>query len=487
MKNSPLHIRSLFSHRQHPIKILGYTTKSFWLLLIPLARSLIAMRFDIATWLKGWWLDILVILVIFAYAVLRWFFVTFKIEKDHIEANTGYFGLCKTSIPYSKLCTICASQGVLYRPFRAYKVYFDTNSGSRASSDIVLSLKKSDYERLFAYFPMDEKGRAKFTHAPERKSVLIFSLLFSSTLSGVILFTTLIIEVSRIVGRELEERFISTVNEYMQKFAIKLPRYVVAFAMVIILSWLYSFMINVFRHWSFTVTRQGDKFIIKSGFVSKRYHIISAEKINYIDIEQSFLMKIFNICSVHIHCSGYGKGRREIAVLIPITTFSQVQSSLSLLMPETPIPDLMIRPNKKDIKRFLFVPSLLCLIVPIADFVLIRLFPGWREVIRFSAIMCVIPFAWLLAVKIAAGFVTGTGEEKKWITLSYCQVYRFHYIIVNKNKISKVTYFQTPFQRRADVCNLRINTFGESICCHSVKHLPLKEAENFVDDCGILS
>ena len=478
--------RNIFAHRQHPIKILGYTTKSFWLLLIPLTRSLVALKFDIATWLRGWWLDLVVIIVIFAYAFLRWLFVTFYIEDDHIEANAGYFGLFKTIIPYDKLCTVSASQGVLYRPFRAYKVYFDTNSGSQASADMVLSLKKSDYDRLFELFPLEQQGKAKFTHSPDKKSVFFFSLLFSSTLSGVILFTTLIIQASRIVGRELEERFFDTVNstvdEFAGRLAVTLPRYVIIAALLILLSWGYSFGINLFRHWSFTVTRQGDKFIIRSGFVSKRYHMISADKINYIDIRQSFLMKIWSVCSVHIHCAGYGKGSREFAVLIPITTFSRVKSSLAMLIPGCRIPDIEIRPRRRDIKRFLYVPSLLCMVIPIADFILIRLFPSWREVIRFSAVMLIIPFVWLLAVKIAAAFVTGIGQNGEQVALSYCQVYRFHYVIVNRDKITKATYFQTPFQRRKKVCTLRLNTYGESICLHSVKHLPLESVREFFNE-----
>ncbi|MBQ7755735.1 MAG: hypothetical protein IJ401_00305, partial [Oscillospiraceae bacterium] len=73
-------MNDFFKKRQHPIKILGYTTRTFWLLLIPLARSLVAVKFDVATWLEGWWLDMIVLAFMFLYALFRWFFVTFEIH-----------------------------------------------------------------------------------------------------------------------------------------------------------------------------------------------------------------------------------------------------------------------------------------------------------------------------------------------------------------------------------------------------------------------
>lgn len=479
-------LKDFFDKRQHPIKILGYTTKSFWLLIIPLTRSLIAMKFDIAQWLKGWWLDILVIALIFAYAFFRWFFITFRIHSDHITASTGYFGLCKTKIYYSSICSVSFSQGAFYRPFRAYKVYIDTNSGNKSSSDIQLTFKKSDFEKLFISTKNIGESGPGFTYAPRRFYVFLFSLVFSSTLSGVILFATLIIQASRIIGRELEERFLHTVNEYMQKLAIKLPRYVVMVALIVILGWLYSFMVNLFRHWSFNVSRRGDRIIIKSGVISKRTHVISAEKINYIDIQQSFLMKIFNICSVHIHCTGYGKSRREIAALIPIATFSEIESSLRLLSPETPLPECTLNARLRNIMRFLWPPIWIAMLIPAADFILISLFPGWREVIRFVAVIGEIPCVWLLMVKIASAYVTGVGQTEDYLSLSYCKLYGFHRVIVPKNKISKVSVWQSPFQFVFKNCNLKFYTFGENISCHPVKNLPLEDSLDFLNETGLL-
>lgn len=475
-------IKGFFIKRQHPIKILGYTSKSFWLLLIPLTRSLVSMSFDIATWLRGWWLDILVIFLVFGYAFLRWYFITFSIEKDHIKTRTGYFGLLESKIYFNEICSISASQGAFYRPFRAFKIFIDTNSGSSSTSDVNLTFKSSDVNKLFDYAKSDKTNKLKFTYIPKRLNVFIFSLLFSSTLSGVILFATLIIQASRIVGRELEERFFFTFNEYMQRFAIKLPRYVVVIALVIILGWLYSFLVNLARHWSFNLTRMDDKYIIQSGIITKRAHILSADKINYVDIQQSFLMKIFNICSVQIHCTGYGKARREIAAIIPIATFSEVESSLKMLMPDVPLPDMKLKPKLRNIMRFLWLPIIICLAIPVVYYVLIYFFPNWNEVIKFVSVIAEIPASWLLFVKIASAYSTGVGFDEHYASLSYCRLYKFHKVIVRKDKISKVTFLQNPIQYFKNNTHIKFYTQGESINCHTVKNFPLDEAVDYLND-----
>ena len=57
--------------RQHIIKLFGYTTKYFWLLIIPVLRSLHTIfkeGADLMEWLEGAYLDLLVLGVIFGFA-----------------------------------------------------------------------------------------------------------------------------------------------------------------------------------------------------------------------------------------------------------------------------------------------------------------------------------------------------------------------------------------------------------------------------------
>lgn len=438
-----------------------------------------AVKFDIATWPEGWWLDMIVIGVMFAYAIFRWVFVTFEIGDTEISATMGLFGARKVSIPYSKVCTVCCSQGAFYRLFRAFTVYIDTNSGSELRSDLTLCVKNEHIEKLKSFSDEQTTQKPVFSYSPRKRNLLVFSLLFSSTLSGVILFATLIIQSSRIVGREIEERFFKTLSDYAKYFTVNLPNYVVTIALIVILGWLYSFVLNIVRHWNFTVTRNGGKLIITSGIITKRFHQISVDKINYIDLQQSLLMKIFKICSVHIHCSGYGKSRREIAVLIPVTTLSVVEKTVGLLLCEYVPSKITLKPRVKNIMRFLWPPLILCAAIPVVAVILAYFINGWSEIIRFVAIMVEIPSMWLLVVKASSIFTTGIGFEKGLLNLSYCRFYKFHRVIVNRKSVSKISIYQNPVQYLFRNCSFRFNTHGESNTSHKVKNFPLTKAQRF--------
>lgn len=472
-------MKEFFKKRQHPVKILGYTTKTFWLLLIPLARSLVAVKFDVATWLAGWWLDMIVLGIMFLYAFLRWIFVTFEIHHNEICANTGLFGFFKVKIPYDKVCTVSLSQGAFYRAMGAYNVYIDTNSGTQFKSDLNLAMNGYHIVKIKKYSKSDVNLKTSFSYSPRKRNLLAFSLLFSSTLSGLILFSTLIIQSSRIVGRELEERFFNTVNSYARTFAIRLPYYVVIFAMIIFGAWLYSFCLNLFRHLNFKVTRTDDKLIITSGFITKRFHMLSLDRINFIDIQQSLLMKLFKICSVHIHCTGYGKSRREIAVLIPVTTLSVVEKTMGLLLPEIKNTKITLKPRLKNIMRYLWPPIWLCCGIPLVAVILGHFINGWSDIIRFVAIMLEIPSVWLLLVKAYSIFTTGVGLNKNYANFCYCRFYKFHNVIVSTRNISKITLYQTPVQYLAKNASFMINTYGETETHHIIKNFPLVKAQRF--------
>ena len=75
--------------RQHPIKILGYTSKTLWLLAIPIIKNIAVYRFDIKGWISTYWLDLIMIVSMLGFAVFRWLFVFYRIEDDGITAHFG--------------------------------------------------------------------------------------------------------------------------------------------------------------------------------------------------------------------------------------------------------------------------------------------------------------------------------------------------------------------------------------------------------------
>lgn len=467
----------MFKYRQHPLTIFGYITSGFWLLLIPLTRSLIAMKFNIAEWLKGAWLDVLIVGLIFGFAFLRWFFITFKIEDEYIQTGTGYFGLIKSKIYYSQASSMTCSQGIFLRLIRAYRINIDTNSNARPFSkhNVTIVVKKSEFEKLYTIIKGHGDGMAKFSYQPKKSQLLIFSFLFSSTISGVILIATILYQGVRIVGREVEQQFLLDLNNRVAEFlTINLPPITVAIIMIIVVGWLYSFMVNLIRHWDFTAVRQGRNIIIQSGIITKRINIIDIDRINFIDTRQSFLMRIFKICSVQISCAGYGKSNRQISVLVPVTTNEEVLMSLRVLVPKFPRPTLTLRSRLIQLPSFLTTPVLIVASVPVAAYIVSWIFPEWESIIMFLMVMFMIPGFWFIVVKFASVFTTGIGFHDGYATLSYCRFYSFHTVVVPIERICIATTKQTVMQYFNKQCDLKIYTNSEKTSYHKVKNFQLK-------------
>lgn len=488
-------IKGFFRRRQHPIKILQYIAKYLWLLLIPLAKYLIAKNFDLKDWIKTNWVDILTLSIIISYGFLRWVFIYFEIEEDSIIAHTGYFGIEKTQVFFSEMASMSLCQGYIYRFIGACTLYIDTDAKSIQNSDIRLDINSKQAFSIYELATKKCHNKPKYIFNSQKRNLVLFSLLFSSTLSGVLLTLTFIYEAYRIVGREIEEQFIEKLNTQLEKLTLHIPKYLLLVAAVVAGGWLVSFLSNLMRHWNFTCTRCADMLMISSGKGTKRRHVIMRERINYIDYQQSMLMKIFNICSVAVQCTGYGKRRLEISALVPITTNSRAESSVKLLMPNVPDVKYDVRTGKADLGRFLTLPLLFCFLTwkaynSLKEFIpqipdIDQIIPEWADNLKILAVLTLMPLLWLTVVKTAATFNTAIGFDNGHCILSYCKNYRFHRAVISLDRISKIIIRQNLLQRISGVCVLRIYTNAESARCHKIRSMKYKKLIKLLKENGL--
>lgn len=477
-------LKHFFSCRQHPVIMISYTAKYLWLLVIPLAKYLIAVKFDLRSWIETNWVEILTVSAIFGYAFLRWLFVYFELEEDSVVAHTGYFGITQTRVYFSEISSVTLSQNYLFRAIHACSLYIDTDAKSIQKADIALELNKKQAFEIYEKIAENSGIQPKYIYHSRRWEMMIFSLLFSSTLSGMIILVSIIYEANKIVGRAMEQRFIERVNTEIEKAYIYVPKYFLIAGLVIAGGWLISFTANLMRHWNFSCTRCADMFLIKSGKGTRRRHVLMRDKITYIDYQQSMLMKIFKICSVSVKCTGYGKIKQEISALIPITTNNQVDSSIKLLIPGIPEIKDAVKTGVSDIRRFVMVPALCCFIPPAAWYVLRKFLPMWSQEIRMLAILFFIPLVWLTIVKFGAAFCTGIGvdESSEYLRLSYCKLYKFHRVIVGKDKISMIKVRQYAWQKVIGTCSVIFYTNSESVSRHVVKNIKYSEFLELIKD-----
>lgn len=477
--------------RQHPIAILRYVSKNFWLLLIPLLRGLLALRFDFYNWLSGAYLDILVVLAIFGAAFFHWWNVNFCIGKKRIYVRTGLFIRESMKIPYTSITAVSIKKSFAMRPLRAVTILLDTDSSStvnkREDPDVKLIIREKDVDKLLTYFKA-ESDEKKICYKSNRRRMLFFSLAFSSALSGLIYFGTFLIQGGRLVGNELEERFLGAVNNVTrvaEKVIYGITPVTVGIIIILGAGWLYSFISNYLRHINFELEKSKNGIQIKSGFFSRWLYYINADKVNYADLRQNMLMKIFRVMSVNVSCSGYGKQKNEIPVFVPVTGKKNVAEVMEKFLPEFSSDEgarYDVKPSY--IMKFLGPPSVLIFAIILLFSAVVFFFPEWYSVALFAAAMGEIVAVHLLIVNLAAFLSNGVEICKGSIVVRYCKAFGFHNVIAPLDKISEIRISQNFLQKLNGSCNFLLYTRGERATRHRIRGLQLCDAEKAVSQLG---
>ncbi len=472
--------------RQHPIKILSYATRNFWLLSIPLIRGLIYLRFDFEAWVAGAWFDILIVFCMLLLAFIRWGTKFYRYTNEAFYVRTGVASKIEKEVLYRSFSSVEVERKFWLRPFKAAILRIDTNSGSSKKSDLALTLQLKDLNVFIEVYSYTQHShKLKLCYYPKKTHLVFFSLIFSNTLSGVILLSTLIFQGGKIIGNELEQRFVDTFNSYTRKLTQNISPTALAVSLVILGGWLISFCINLLRHWNFCCERKGSKIVVRSGFLTKRTSYLSSKRINYADLRQSLMSIIFRVSSVHVHCTGYGKVKHAIAVLVPFTDRQEVFTTLKMLLPDYPTIKTTVKPTTFQFRRFIFFPVVFILVIAIVGLTMLNFFPTWDNMIFFVCIIAIIPFIWLLIVKFVSTYTTGIGYAEGFIALKYCHFFEFHTVIVPVDKITMVEIRQSLAQKPTDNCTLVIYTNAEKTKSHIVRFLTYSDTIGFLQQNSI--
>lgn len=475
--------------RQHPIRLLSYTTRYFWLLLIPLARSLYSLSFRLdafRVWLRGAWLDLLVLLVIVCFAWLRWLCVRFSFDGEKIVLARGLYVTVEDTVYYSQITTLSIRQGFFYRLLGACTVSIATNAGIFDRADVTIVMRRASANKLYAAVRGSRKKSLNYSVSPNKLRLILFSLLFSSALSGVLIIVALLIETGQVFDRELEARILlDTLTEAVNRAAIYVPPIISLIIIVIVGGWALSFVSNLFMFWGFVLTKCADSLYVKCGIWTKSRHIILRERINYIDLKQSFLSKVFNVSSLHVNCAGYGSaGRDEMTVVLPITTRKEINGAIQEVFPEYPRPKIELKTDPRSYGGF-YTHPIIWAVAPACGFLFVYFFlPRWYALLYPAMAITLIPAIWLAICRTLSMFITGIGMNDGYVTLRYSSLFTFHTVIAPKEKIAKVYIRQSPFQRISGSCTAFVYTTSDKKTRHKIYGLKLARALEWFDRNG---
>lgn len=219
-------------------------------------------------------------------------------------------------------------------------------------------------------------------------------------------------------------------------------------------------------------------------FTNRRFSIL-VKNINYLDIRQSLITKLFRVYLVFISCTGYGKGGGRVSALIPAGTQKSVYQTLDMLLPEIKPRARALRPNAGALIRYIISPMWACILVPAGGFILSFILPEWSEAIKILTVMAMLPSVWCLILKIVDFITAGITCDNETITLRYSRWFVLHTVVVPREKISMIHLRQSCFQVKDGHCDVLVYTYSEGKIpwrnMHRVKNVRIDYAREILN------
>lgn len=471
--------------RQHPLFVVHAFSKYLILLIFPLLRSFVLLQGNVLAWVQGTWFDILVLLGIIGAGVAQWWCIRYTLYPEGVLAFSGVLIQEKRYIPYRNFSSIVMEEPFYLLPFRAARLRLETDSGSTRHADLTLLLRRRQAEQFlncgagrFAAEPCRAEG--KRSYHPRALYIAILSLITSNTITGVLFAATFLSQSGKVLGEQFERMLLNSFTRLVQFLAFKIPPAAALAAAVLLGGWALAFLITLVSNLRFRAERKGRLLTVKSGIVTRKEYYLAVERINYVRFRQSLVTRIFGFYSAFLNCTGYGKERNELAVLLPAVGDEELKRSLRLLLPEYRISRRKYRPWIRTVSRFLIPPLTVMLGIALLFAALYLLFPRFRETTLFFALMAMVPAVWWFFVKIAAYFHVGIGIKEDIYTFRYTFGYAFFTAVLHKDKIARVEVRQSLFQKMSRCADVVVHPFSEKRAHFRLHNIQIDEVEAFL-------
>lgn len=463
-------------HRQHPIAMLRYTYRYLFLLLLPLGRGLLYVRTPAGLyhWLRGTWLDLTVVLLLLLLPLAEWYRHTYAVTSYGFLIRRGLPLWRETTLPRHSITTLTVERPWYLRILGAVRIAIDTDAGSPYRADHRLIIKAAQAAAILAQ-RQAAATRAVYTYRPPRSHVVVFSILASNSLSGVLLLATTLYQTGRILGEGVQDTLLNNVEAIAGLLTV-IPRTAAVIALTVLAGWGAGVVRNLLRYLPFRVTRTENALHIRTGAPVRRDHLCAVSAVNYVDHRQSLMSRLLRLHTVFVNCVGYGKEKNAMAVLLPACPRDAALYAVERLLPAYRQQPVSLRPRRWAILRYLRTPLLVAaLLLPVSR-LLQGLLPNWQELLYYLTFIAYVPCAGALAVGLLAFFTTGMAVKDGYYTLRYARHFTFHTVVVPPDKVVTRLLRQNPLQRLTGSCDVLVYTHNERRLHHRIKSVPLSQA-----------
>lgn len=463
--------------REHPVAIAGHIPYYYVFLLLPLLRGAQYIRLPdgFPLWVRGAWLDGAVVGLLLLVATAAWSRRTYDLTPHRLRLCRGILWRRTTLIPLRWVTTLTMERPLWLRLLKGARVSADTDAGSHRMADLRLTVPR---RQAALFLPESEDGAYLAATAGR---IWLLSLLSSDSLGGLLLLAAALRQSSLLLGESVRDTVIDNLEAAADTLAA-IPRTAALLILVLAAGWSIGTMRHLLRHLPFALCRREDTLTVYMGRLTRRVHCCAVDAIHYADVRQTLVAHWMGVYTVYISCTGYGKDKNTLAVAIPPCRQRRLAEEWAVVFPHWHQAAVTARPTKGALWRYLRLPLITALFLPLVGYAVGRYFPLWRETAVYLSLLGTLPCLWWGAVRLAACRVAGVGYGDEQVWLCYARGLTLHRVTIPQEKVTAVHVRQSPWQRRRGACDLRIYSRHEFRRPHKVRHLNYTEVKELLKE-----
>jgi putative membrane protein len=480
--------------RLHPISILFRLAAHVRALLVP---GLVVLVTAGSTGWGDW--QVWAMLLVVPYALVstaQYFSFRYRYEPSEMVVRTGLIFRNERHVPYARIQNLDAVQNLAHRLFGVMEVRVQTGAGAEPEATMRV-LPAAAFEemrqRVFgggggAGAPDEDASLAApagdvLLRLPPRE-LMLFGVIQSRGLVaiaagfGVIwelgLFDRAMSWIQPDSGRGIARQI---VRAWFGRGGLPLGRIalmIAAFAALLLILRLLSAGLALVRLHGFTLTRIGEDLRTECGLLTRVVATIPLRRVQTLTIREGPLHRLFGRVSVRVETAG-GSGADATAAqrewLAPIVSRAGLPALVQTVQPGLDLSAVVWRPaHPRAFRRAVKMPVAVSLAVALWLVPLL----WWWDAIVLAALL-----AWSVAA--ARGYVARLG----WSVTDDAVLFRSGWLwrqvsVARFNRIQAVALHESPFDRRARMARVRVDTAGAGAASHrvDVRYLPRQTADD---------
>lgn len=301
--------------------------------------------------------------------VISYFFYHFRISEQHVEVKDGVFNRRHMNLPFWRIQNVKIEQPIYYRPMQFALVILDTAGSAQEEAKIVavpLSYAQALRKQILAYHtdekPVAAQEESKQANAGEDEEVLNRRKIRDLIIHGITNNRVWIIlgaaapfydSISDVVFRWLNARGLNLEQLISEQTAAwwQIGLYTLTLLMLIMaLLALLSVGGALLTFYDYTLSRDGDRYIRRSGLLNKQEVSMRQSRIQMVTAKQDWLDNILGRVNLYFEQNTSGNQQQQAELmspnklLVPSVTIKETQALVKEAMPESQLYETTYQP-----------------------------------------------------------------------------------------------------------------------------------------------